>query len=117
MMKDQKMNKLNGKYTLFLLQIILLFSSCSNKYHRYLSQYQFKSENNKPNYSNLNYWAAHPLKRDPSDSIPKPFRKEKRDSLVDVFFLHPTIYTGEFKDSSLNAYIDDAYLNAKTDYS
>lgn len=98
--------------------IFLLFvSSCSDKYLAYKALYDFKSENKTPDYSNLNYWAAHPLKWDPSDSIPKPLRKNKRDSLVDVFFLHPTIYTMQLKDSNLNAEIDDAYLNAKTDYS
>jgi hypothetical protein len=97
--------------------LLLLFSSCSDKYLAYKSLYQFKSEDKKPDYSNLNYWAAHPLKWDPSDSIPKPLRKEKRDTLVDVFFLHPTMYTMKLKDSALNADIDDAYLNAKTDYS
>ena len=99
------------------LSILLLFSSCSDKYLAFKDLYQFKSKDQKPDYSDLDYWAAHPLKWDPSDSIPKPLRKEKRDSLVDVFFLHPTIYTMKLKDSSLNAEIDDAYLNAKTDYS
>lgn len=97
--------------------LFLFLSSCSDKYHLYKDKYQFKSEDKKPDFSNLNYWAAHPLKWDPSDSIPKPIRKEKRDTLVDVFFLHPTMYTMELKDSDLNADIDDAYLNAKTDYS
>ncbi|HET6722799.1 MAG TPA: DUF3089 domain-containing protein [Chitinophagaceae bacterium] len=97
--------------------LVLFVSSCSDKYLAYKALYAFKSENKTPDYSNLNYWAAHPLKWDPSDSIPKPLRKNKRDSLVDVFFLHPTIYTMELKDSNLNADIDDAYLNAKTDYS
>ena len=105
------------RYLFICFLILLFFSSCSDKYQSYKSLYQFKSEDKKPDFSNLNYWAAHPLKWDPSDSIPKPLRKEERDTLVDVFFLHPTIYTMELKDSSLNADIDDAYLNAKTDYS
>jgi len=120
MMKDQKITSFKSIYirgVLIGLPFLALFSSCSDKYAAYKNLYQFKSEDKKPDYSNLNYWAAHPLKWDPSDSIPKPLRKEKRDSLVDVFFLHPTIYTMELKDSSLNADIDDAYLNAKTDYS
>lgn len=116
-MKERKMKEFNRKYIYFILAVFSFFSSCSDKYHPFVSNYRFKSEDKKPDYSNLNYWAAHPLKWDPSDSIPKPFRKEERDTLVDVFFLHPTIYTGKLKDSSLNAYIDDAYLNAKTDYS
>jgi len=102
---------------LCLLIAIFIFSSCSDKYLSHVSKYKFKSEDKKPDYSNLNYWAAHPLKWDPSDSIPKPLRKKKRDTLVDVFFLHPTIYTMQLKDSNLNADTNDAYLNAKTDYS
>jgi hypothetical protein len=69
-----------------------------------------------PVYGNLDYWAAHPWKWDPSDSIPKPLMDEPRDSLADVFFLHPTTYTGKTMEKD-NAAIDDEYLNAKTDYS
>ena len=120
MMKDQK-RKFFGltNFHSFIIGafVLLLVSSCSDKYLAFKKFYKFKSENKKPDYSNLNYWAAHPLKWDPSDSIPKPLRKEKKDTLVDVFFLHPTMYTMKVKDGSLNADIDDAYLNAKTDYS
>jgi len=120
MMKDKnwtlfRSNRIHYITTGFLL--FILFSSCSDKYLAFKSLYQFTSKDKKPDYSDLNYWAAHPLKWDPSDSLPKPLRKEKIDTLVDVFFLHPTIYTMDLKDSSLNADIDDAYLNAKTDYS
>lgn len=106
------------RHSLVTAAIFIVFvSSCSDKYLSYKTLYQFKSESSEPDYSNLNYWAAHPLKWDPSDSIPKPLRENKKDSLVDVFFLHPTIYTTQLKDSNLNADINDAYLNAKTDYS
>ncbi len=105
------------KYLLVVPILIVFFVSCSDKYLLYKNFYQFKSKDRKPDYSSLDYWAAHPLKWDPSDSIPKPLRKQKKDSLVDVFFLHPTVYTMQLKDSNLNAEIDDAYLNAKTDYS
>jgi len=102
---------------LFILILALGVFSCSDKYLAFKKFYKFKSEDKRPDYSNLNYWAAHPLKWDPSDSIPKPLKKEKRDTMVDVFFLHPTMYTMKLKDGVLNADIDDAYLNAKTDYS
>jgi hypothetical protein len=62
-------------------------------------------------------WAAHPWKWDPSDSIPKPLRNETRDSMVDVFFLHPTTFTSLKSKEIGNAAIDDDYINAKTDYS
>ena len=105
-----------------LLFFCLLFISC-NKYKPFIDRYNFKSPNGKPDYSNLNYWAAHPDKHDPSDSVPKPLRNESnsfrmKDSLVDVFFLHPTTYTKHKRKvpGKLNADIDDRYLNAKTDY-
>ncbi|HET9745993.1 MAG TPA: DUF3089 domain-containing protein [Chitinophagaceae bacterium] len=116
-MKDQIMKEFDIIWLPLLFMVFCFFSSCSDKYRPFVSHYQFKSRDNKPDYARLDYWAAHPLKWDPSDSIPKPFRKEKRDSLVDVFFLHPTMYTGKLIDNSLNANVDDPYLNAKTDYS
>ncbi len=79
--------------------------------------YQFKSPDGRPDYSNLNYWAAHPWKWDPSDSVPEPLRHEPRDSAVDVFFLHPTTYTSKRRMKDQNAGIDDDFTNAKTDYS
>jgi Protein of unknown function (DUF3089) len=103
--------------TLFALFFILLFSSCSSKYQSYKTQYQFKSKNGSPDYSSLDYWAAHPWKWDPSDSVPAPLRNEIRDSSVDVFFLHPTTYTKKMKMRGPNAEIDNDLINAKTDYS
>jgi pimeloyl-ACP methyl ester carboxylesterase len=101
-----------------ILFFLVFFTSCSDKYLTYKRNYQFKSKDGKPDYSDLNYWAAHPWKWDPSDSIPKPLMNEVRDSLVDVFFLHPTTLTKKsLFDTQANAAIDDDYLNAKTDYS
>ncbi len=102
----------------FLLVLLLagLFS-CSDKYQSFKSHYQFKSPDGKPDYGNLDYWAAHPWKQDPSDSVPAPLKNETRDSVADVFFLHPTTYTLKRKTKRQNADIDDDYINAKTDYS
>jgi len=107
----------------FLIYITLLLASTAlfscNKYKGLQSRYTFRSVDGKPDYSNLDYWAAHPWKWDPSDSIPAPLRGEKRDSLVDVFFLHPTTYTSMKRIKRTkedNAGIDDDYINAKTDY-
>ena len=72
--------------------IIILFSAsftffaCSDKYKPFKGHYNFKSPDGRPDYSDLHYWAAHPWKWDPSDSVPKPLRNEIRDSAVDVFF-------------------------------
>lgn len=97
--------------------LLLIFCSCADKYKAYRSRYQFKSADGKPDYSNLNYWAAHPWKWDPSDSVPAPLRNEARDTTVDVFFLYPTSYTSKKDFKEQNAFIDDDRINAKTDYS
>lgn len=79
-------------------------------------------------YSDLYYWAAHPYKKDPGDSTPKPYRNFEKDSSVDVFFLYPTSYVdGKLSDTSAleagsekvkwNAAINDEALNARTDHS
>jgi hypothetical protein len=95
--------------------LYLLVLGCSNRYHAYVRQYQFASGSVAPNYASFDYWAAHPWKKDPSDSLPKVLQSEKNDSLADVFFIHPTTYTG---DRDLwYADINDPLLNAKTDYS
>jgi hypothetical protein len=101
--------------SLFLLAFLLLLLSCSDRYQSFRGNYNFKSKDGAPDYSDLHYWAAHPWKWDPSDSIPAPLRNEPTDSSVDVFFLHPTTYTKKIKSN--NASIDDDYINAKTDYS
>jgi len=87
-----------------------------SRFAQYRSFYQFRSPNGQPDYSDLNYWASHPWKWDPADSIPAPLRAEKRDTAADVFFLHPTTYTSGSMDGQ-NARIDHDLLNAKTDYS
>lgn len=96
----------------------LLVAGCSNGYHKYASRYQFAPSINAPDYADMNFWAAHPYKHDPADSVPKPLRKNfKSDSLVDVFFIHPTTYTDDQLPFGWNASITDALLSAKTDYS
>ena len=48
--------------------------SCSKKMNAYSGIDAFKSENGKPDYSRLEYWAAHPDKWDPSDTVPAPLK-------------------------------------------
>lgn len=99
-----------------VLPLLFLLISCSNRYSAYLNKYTFKSADGKPAYASLDYWAAHPWKWDPSDSVPIPFNRELRDTVADVFFLHPTTFTKK-RFTSANADIDHDYINAKTDYS
>ena len=104
------------KRFIFILLCFGLFS-CADRYKIYTSKYQFVSTDGKPVYNDLDYWAAHPWKKDPADSFPSELINETRDSVVDVFFLHPTTHTKRSQKKILNAGISDSYINAKTDYS
>jgi hypothetical protein len=100
-----------------LLACTVFLCSCSKKNFSNKPTYQFKSTDGRPDYLDMHYWAAHPLKWDPSDSVPKPLRKNfVKDSVADVFFIYPTSLTDP-KNKSSNAAIDDAFINSKTDYS
>lgn len=102
--------------SLFLVFLFLL-AACNKNNYAYKTAYQFKSTTGAPDYTQLAYWAAHPWKTDLADSVPKPLlRNYNNDSAVDVFFIHPTTFTSK-SDTAWNATIDDAKLNAKTDYS
>jgi hypothetical protein len=118
-MKNYKTYRLSPTITCnFLLVAILLFAaSCSKKNYANQPQYKFTNATNIPNYSNLDYWAAHAYKKDLSDSVPKALQNNAvKDSMVDVFFLHPTTLTDK-DDTRYTADINDANINSKTDYS
>lgn len=103
--------------TVITLLWFLILTSCSNKYQQHIKEYTFHAADGKPDYNDLNYWAAHPYKHDVADSVPKPLRKNYQpDSTVDIFFIHPTTYTDKEKKCGWNASIDNDTLNAKTDY-
>ncbi|MEI9958310.1 MAG: hypothetical protein WDM90_18855 [Ferruginibacter sp.] len=75
--------------SILLLTSTFSFTSCSKKNFSSLPEYQFKSKDKKPDYSNLHYWAAHPWKKNVADSVPKPLRSTyKPDTSADVFFIH-----------------------------
>lgn len=98
--------------TIFFI-LLLFLNACSVRKMQALKTAQ--PDTNSPDYAQLQYWAAHPGKWDPSDSIPAPLRaKHHFDSSVHVFFVHPTTYTSKH-DSSDNASLLDQALNTKTD--
>lgn len=68
-----------------------------------------------PDYSNLFYWSASPLKEDTSDSIPAFLKDEVRDTRADVFFIHPTSFFGEAEVAAWNADLTDTVVNRETD--
>ncbi len=70
---------------LFYLSFIVIFFSCSQKHIPNFNNYQLKYLNGKPEYSNLNYWASHPWKKDGADNIPADIQNKSIDSVADVF--------------------------------
>ncbi len=101
------------KYIFF----IFLLNGCSPKLSFYSGEANFKSADGKPDYSSLAYWAAHPGKWDPSDTVPAPLRDRMGTKDADVFFVHPTTFTRKRSVEETNASIDDSTINYKTDYS
>lgn len=69
-----------------------------------------------PDYDDLQNWAAHPSKIDPSDEHPKGISTKNKEPQADVFFIHPTSFIGKPGDSFLwNANILSAKVNKATD--
>ena len=102
-----------GIVSLFLFTIL----SCSPGYYKNITASRVSHTSAaEPDYSLMENWAAHPYKKDPSDSISKAVHDQYRDSSVDVFFLHPTTFTDKDRIGEFNASVADDTLNAKTDY-
>ena len=97
--------------------ILFLISSCSIKNLPSSSAKNVKQVFSLPDFSVLKYWASHPWKHDPADSIPAGIQDKKTDSLADVFFIYPTTYTDPDMPDGWNADVDNNVLNTKTDYS
>lgn len=97
---------------------VVVMPGCFPKIVPYQREEAFVSVSGVPNYGLLDYWAAHPDKWDPSDSIQRKLGRLSKEHEVGVFFLYPTSFTdGKREDGTpMNAKIDDAYLNKKTDY-
>jgi len=108
---------------LSVILLLLALAACGGSKYPVDTHTPTTTGNVAPNYDDLYYWAAHPYKHDLSDSVPKPYRNGEKDSTVDVFFIYPTTYT---EDDSVdgkalttafwNASVNDAAINAKTDY-
>jgi len=107
------MNRLQLCVTIILS--ILVTVGCGKK--NYMATTDFMGNSNaSPDYANLNSWAAHPYKSDPSDSVPLAIRDAYQpDSTVDVFFIHPTSYTNKLRPQGWNAPLNDIAINQKTD--
>jgi Protein of unknown function (DUF3089) len=116
-MTNYKRNFLLNTSGKIILIIPVVYFSCST--NRYIASinYDFKNVKNRPQYDNLEYWAAHPFKYDPSDNTPLADADQPRDSLADVFFIYPTTYTDTKMPMGWNGDINSKPLNEKTDKS
>jgi hypothetical protein len=102
----------------FLLLFALVLMSCG------AARKPVNASLQSPDYGQLSYWAAHPARQDPADSTPAPYRPVLTDTMVDVFFVHPTTYVSHAAIRKMpplplywNASLADSQLNEKTDAS
>ena len=103
--------------SVILFQTLFFISACSSQKYISSINYKFKSDSARPDFSNLNYWAANSFKYDPSDEVPSDLKNEPRDTLADVFFIYPTTYTDPKMPDGWNADINNSEINSKTDKS
>jgi hypothetical protein len=109
----KKFKKSNFIKIITCFTIIILIS----KFKKVHAQNNVTSNIKITNYSDLNNWAAHPWKKDLSDSISDGIIDRRvNDSSVDVFFIHPTTYLQK-EFVGWNADVNDIAINDKTDNS
>jgi len=81
--------------------LLCLFFSHVNFAQRTLLPIRF-SQSPKPAapvYNNTNNWAALPDRNDQADKAPRKFKDLQSTAAADVFYVHPTTYTGKPDDS------------------
>ncbi len=99
-----------------LLVVIFAVSACSKKVYRPASQTERRSQTTAPDYDKLEFWAAHPDKKDNADRTPgNLFEDNQSTAAVDVFYIYPTIYTGKKGQDQWNAPVDDPEFNKSVD--
>ncbi|NND08243.1 MAG: DUF3089 domain-containing protein [Saprospiraceae bacterium] len=109
-MMDKSLSSIKN-YTLELCIVLILFSSCRVRPAHHISPHS-----SIPDYSQASYWAALPTEKDLADEVPSDaFQDQQSESEVDVFFLHPTTYTGDKGQNFWNSPIDDKGVQNKTD--
>lgn len=111
------------RFLIFLMIAIIVSGCAQNNYITYSPVYEQDVFNDAPDYNNLIYWAAHPNKKDPSDSMPlalslksEQTKHVEQINKVDVFFIHPTTYTESSKPFGWNASFKDTKTNINTDF-
>lgn len=105
---------------LLLLLTHSLFTLAQKKVDKYGIE-ALKQLPKAPDYSNLAMWAGHPDQQDAADLLPGrsgALSDDQAEAEVDVFFVHPTIYTGKQQpEYPWNADLNDQKLNERVDAS
>lgn len=107
------------RYFLFLA-IPIALAACSRPANTFFPKHAYQRGYipPTPNYANTDHWAALPTKSDPTDRTPKKsnLQDEQANAQADVFFVHPTTYTGIKKaEVNWNADVNDPKINDRTD--
>lgn len=105
------------KNIFYLLIASFLFTNCKSVYITPTGDFNESKAAAAPDYSKSFYWAALPTKADEADKTPKGVEDAQANAKVDVFFLHPTIYTGQKGDDQWNGPVNDPALNKRVDES
>ena len=109
------------KYTKSLILIVTLsLSSCNKLPYQLKSHFSENLTPAVPDYSKTESWASLPTKADPADRIPlkSDLKDGQAEAKVDVFFLHPTIFTKKpTTQYEWNADVNDATMNEAVDNS
>lgn len=104
--------------TCICILLAITLTSCGSNWAVPNDAFTTDAVSQKPDYTLLSNWAAHPDKTDKADYIPdSDLISDQSQLAVDVFFVHPTTLTGSQGETVWNAAIDNAALNAKTDAS
>jgi len=112
------MNKIIEVKFLILIAVSIIIASCKTTYPTMGFVQSVEVRDSAIDYSKLHHWAAHPDKIDEADKIPNNQSLADQSHLkADVFFIHPTTYTGKKGEDQWNGSIDDESLNKRTDES
>jgi hypothetical protein len=107
-------------YKLIVLFVIISLSGCKKMPYQLKSHFSEDLIPTTPDYSKNENWAALPTKTDAADRIPlkSNLNDGQADAKVDVFFLHPTIFTKKPESQyEWNADVNDAKMNESVDNS
>lgn len=94
--------------------LVLLLPACSEKVYNVKDDFSTSPVPPAPDYAKQEHWASLPDKSDAADSVPKKsdLSAMQYAAKADVFFVHPTIFTGKPANSfHWNADVNDEKLN------